>query len=249
MTPRVAPVAVSPRPRSRLSTRRPRETAGRPAGTGANRALAGLWPGPRGASVGRIVALARSGRARRVRDALPPIAPSRLALPAPAVEPVPTTTVEATITLTRFTPRVRGLAKAHRLIEQICLHPHQAQRLDAGLSFHQARIDEERVAQEYLAQLQAGGSATIEKFVAYFSDGDGDATDLPDAVAQALQLALTQGFDAIAARDEVMVCGSEDVASVASLKDMAAQIAGSSAYNLSHALFVHRDGELQLLAD
>lgn len=54
---------------------------------------------------------------------------------------------------------------------------------------------------------------------------------------------------AIAARDEVMVCGSEDVDSVASLKDMAAQIARSSAYNLSHALFVHRDGELQLLAD
>src|SRR3546814_10298750 len=30
-----------------------------------------------------------------------------------------------------FTPRVRGLTKAQRLIEQICLHPHQAQRLDA----------------------------------------------------------------------------------------------------------------------
>lgn len=53
---------------------------------------------------------------------------------------------------------------------------------------------------------------------------------------------------AIAARDEVMVCGSEDSASVASLKDIAAQIAQSSAYNLSHALFVHRDGELHAFA-
>ncbi|QWF16093.1 hypothetical protein [Lysobacter capsici] len=54
---------------------------------------------------------------------------------------------------------------------------------------------------------------------------------------------------AIAARDEVMVCGSEDRQSLDSLKDIAAQIAQSSAYNLSHALFVHRDGELQVFAD
>ncbi len=68
---------------------------------------------------------------QRIEASLPPITPPRLALPAPTVAPVPSTTVEATITLTRFTPRVRGLAKAHRLIEQICLQPHQAQRLDA----------------------------------------------------------------------------------------------------------------------
>src|SRR3546814_1462226 len=66
---------------------------------------------------------------QRIEASLPPIVPPRLALPAPTVAPVPTTTAEATITLTRFTPRVRGLTKAQRLIEQICLHPHQAPRL------------------------------------------------------------------------------------------------------------------------
>src|SRR3546814_13868051 len=57
---------------------------------------------------------------QRTEASLPPIVPPRLALPAPTVAPVPTTTVEATIPLTRFTPRVRGLTKAQRLIEQIC---------------------------------------------------------------------------------------------------------------------------------
>ncbi|MGH8080724.1 MAG: hypothetical protein ACREP7_09120 [Lysobacter sp.] len=54
---------------------------------------------------------------------------------------------------------------------------------------------------------------------------------------------------AIAARDEVMVCGSEDVEGVASLRDIAGKIAQSSAYNLSQALFVFRDGGLSALAD
>lgn len=117
----------------------------------------------------------------------------------------------------------------------------QAQRLDAGLSFGQARIDEERVAQEYLAQLQAGGSATIEKFVAYYSDGDGDATDLPDAVAQALQLALTQGFDAIAARQAQALAGFWDGAELSIDGDAASEQA--LRFNLFHLLqSAGRDG-------
>ncbi|TQT09432.1 site-specific integrase [Xanthomonas perforans] len=68
---------------------------------------------------------------RRIEASLSPATPPLLALAAPAPDPVPTTAVEATVTLTRFNSRVRGLAKAHRLIEQICLQPHQAQRLNA----------------------------------------------------------------------------------------------------------------------
>src|SRR3546814_12954507 len=69
---------------------------------------------------------------QRIEASLPPIVPPRLALPAPTVAPVPTTTVEATITLTPFTPRVRGMTTAPLLMEPICLHPHPAQRLDAA---------------------------------------------------------------------------------------------------------------------
>jgi len=68
---------------------------------------------------------------QRIEASLSPATPPLLALAAPAPDPVPTTAVEATVTLTRFNSRVRGLAKAHRLIEQICLQPHQAQRLNA----------------------------------------------------------------------------------------------------------------------
>ncbi|MGJ7903634.1 hypothetical protein [Lysobacter sp. 1R34A] len=53
---------------------------------------------------------------------------------------------------------------------------------------------------------------------------------------------------AIAARDELMLCGSEDDDSVASLRDIAGEIALSSSYNLSRALFIHRDGGLQVFA-
>ena len=92
---------------------------------------------------------------QRIEASLPPIAPPRLALPAPTVAPVPSTTVEATITLTRFTPRVRGLTKAHRLIEQICLHPHQAQRLDADGTRYRLAIaaPDEAALEETIAML------------------------------------------------------------------------------------------------
>src|SRR3546814_10521767 len=64
---------------------------------------------------------------QRIEASLPPIVPPRLTLPHPTVAPVPTTTDEATITLTRFTPRVRGLTTAQRVIAQICMHPHRSE--------------------------------------------------------------------------------------------------------------------------
>lgn len=50
---------------------------------------------------------------------------------------------------------------------------------------------------------------------------------------------------AIAARDELMVCGSEDGESVAALREIAQEIARSSPYGLSSGLFVWRDGGLR----
>lgn len=52
---------------------------------------------------------------------------------------------------------------------------------------------------------------------------------------------------AIAARDELLICGSEDHESVAALRDMAREIAAKSAYGLTSELFVWRDGRLQVL--
>lgn len=52
---------------------------------------------------------------------------------------------------------------------------------------------------------------------------------------------------AVAARDELMVCGSDDEESLAALRAAAAHIAGSSAYGLSGRLFAWRAGRLQEL--
>ncbi len=52
---------------------------------------------------------------------------------------------------------------------------------------------------------------------------------------------------AVAARDELMVCGSEDEAGLAALRATAAHIAGNSAYGLSGRLFACRAGRLQEL--
>lgn len=94
---------------------------------------------------------------QRIEASLPRLPSPVLALPAPAVAPLPTTTVEATITLTRFTPRVRSLARAHRLIEQICLQPHQTQRLD---------IDGTR----YRLVIAAADEAALEETIATLLD-------------------------------------------------------------------------------
>lgn len=53
---------------------------------------------------------------------------------------------------------------------------------------------------------------------------------------------------AIAARDELLACGSADPDSVGALRGMAAKIAAQSAYGLSEQLFVHRNGRLDVLA-
>jgi len=50
---------------------------------------------------------------------------------------------------------------------------------------------------------------------------------------------------AIAARDELMVCGSEDADSLASLREIAQEISRDSPYGLSSGLFVWRDGGLR----
>jgi hypothetical protein len=49
----------------------------------------------------------------------------------------------------------------------------------------------------------------------------------------------------IAARDDVLICGSDDAASLAELQVMADTIAADSPYGLSRQLFVWRDGALQ----
>lgn len=61
--------------------------------------------------------------------ALPPPAP--LALPAPAAPESPMLRLDLTLVLSPFTPRGRGGARARRLIEDICLAPYRAQKLDA----------------------------------------------------------------------------------------------------------------------
>lgn len=50
---------------------------------------------------------------------------------------------------------------------------------------------------------------------------------------------------AIPARNELLVCGSEDTESVGVLRSMAAAIAGQSAHGLSRRLFAYRDGGLE----
>jgi hypothetical protein len=54
---------------------------------------------------------------------------------------------------------------------------------------------------------------------------------------------------AIAARDELLVCGSDDANSIVALRSMAANIADQSAYGLSSELFTWRGGSLQAYAD
>ncbi|WP_081975047.1 site-specific integrase [Novilysobacter arseniciresistens] len=54
-----------------------------------------------------------------------------LALPAPTHPEPSSRPLELTLLLSPFTPRGRGTAQARRLIEDICLAPYRAQRLDA----------------------------------------------------------------------------------------------------------------------
>lgn len=93
----------------------------------------------------------------RIEAGLPPVTISVPALPAPAPEPEATTILDARITLTRFTPRVRGLAKAHRLIEEMCLTPLRAQRLDTD-------------GTHYRLTVMAADDAALEETIAMLLD-------------------------------------------------------------------------------
>lgn len=103
-----------------------------------------------------------------------------------------------------------------------------------GLRFAGAEIGEERVAQRYIAQLRPGESATLEKFVAYVTDRNPHATDLPASAAQALQLAQDAGFDAIAARQAEALARFWDGADLSIAGDAAAEQA--LRFNLFHLL-------------
>lgn len=70
--------------------------------------------------------------------ALPPPAP--LALPAPVGPEPPTLRLDLTLLLSPFTPRGRGTTQARRLIEDICLAPYRAQRLDADGTRYQLTV-------------------------------------------------------------------------------------------------------------
>ena len=53
---------------------------------------------------------------------------------------------------------------------------------------------------------------------------------------------------AIPARDELLVCGSEDLDSIEALRAMAEKIESQSAYSLSLNLYVYRNGSLEVFA-
>ncbi|QCW26578.1 beta-phosphoglucomutase [Lysobacter enzymogenes] len=109
----------------------------------------------------------------------------------------------------------------------------QAHRAD-GLRFDGADVGEERVAQRYGAQLRPGESVTLEKFVAYASDRDPHATDLPAGAALALQQAQAEGFDAIAARQAQALARFWDGADLAIAGDAGSEQA--LRFNLFHLL-------------
>lgn len=77
---------------------------------------------------------------QRIEASLPPAPTPVLALPAPKAGNAATTDVEARLTLTPFQKGGRGRNGAHRLIEELCLQPHQAQRLDADGTHYRLRI-------------------------------------------------------------------------------------------------------------
>ncbi|MFD0323570.1 beta-phosphoglucomutase [Lysobacter gummosus] len=117
----------------------------------------------------------------------------------------------------------------------------QAHRLGDGLSFDEAVIGAEHVAQRYLAQLQPGQAAAIEKFVVYATDNSPHATDLPAHAAQALNQAAAQGFDAIAARQAASLAQFWDGAELFIDGDAGAEQA--LRFNLFHLLqSAGRDG-------
>ncbi|QWP75144.1 beta-phosphoglucomutase [Lysobacter sp. K5869] len=109
----------------------------------------------------------------------------------------------------------------------------QRHRLE-GLRFAADDLGEERVAQRYDAHLRPGESVVLEKFVAYVTDRNPHATDLPDSAAQALQRAQLEGFDAIAARQAQALARFWDGAELSIAGDPASEQA--LRFNLFHLL-------------
>lgn len=80
-----------------------------------------------------------SGLKARFEKGLPPIAQAPSKEPAsgyasvlPASDATPSATIEATLSLTRFSTASRGLSRAHRTIEQLCFERYAMHRLDAA---------------------------------------------------------------------------------------------------------------------
>ncbi|MFK3649806.1 beta-phosphoglucomutase [Lysobacter enzymogenes] len=115
-------------------------------------------------------------------------------------------------------------------VRAVCEQAHRSEALE----FAGAELGDERVVQRYRAQLQPGRSATLEKFVAYVSDRNPHATDLPVAAAQALQQAQAQGFDAVAMRQAEALARFWDGADLSIEGDAASEQA--LRFNLFHLL-------------
>ena len=89
----------------------------------------------------------------RIEAGLALPAPAPLALPAPPE--LPTRKLDLALVLSPFTPRGRDGAQARRLIEDICLAPYQAQRVDADGTRYQltATVADDSALDEAMATL------------------------------------------------------------------------------------------------
>ena len=95
---------------------------------------------------------------QRIEAGLPALPAAVPALPVvTAPPPTPDIELELTLALTRFTPRSRGRAAAHRGIETLCLAVHGAQRMDTEGSRYHLRI-------------AAADDATLEETIATLFD-------------------------------------------------------------------------------
>lgn len=76
-------------------------------------------------------------------------------LPAPPSSPAVEVDLDVRVNLTRFSLQTRGLKKAHRLIEELCLVPHRAKRLDReGTHYHITIVaDDDAALEETIAMM------------------------------------------------------------------------------------------------
>lgn len=94
---------------------------------------------------------------QRIERSLPstPIAAPALQLQGPAAPPGLEVTLDAQIVLTPFSSRDRGFRKAHRMIEEVCLAPHGAQRVDHDGTRYRLTVaaDDQAALEETIAML------------------------------------------------------------------------------------------------